>query len=81
MFEYELHQIRSAELIREAENHRRVREALRARRETARDVGTTPSSTPRARSESNAGSGTAPAEQDAEGRAHRPRRLRFPRAA
>jgi len=31
MYEYEIHQIRSAELIRRAENHRRVREALRAR--------------------------------------------------
>lgn len=36
MFEYELHQIRSAELIREAENYRLGREALRARR-AARD--------------------------------------------
>ncbi|MFF7392571.1 hypothetical protein ACFZAE_29505 [Streptomyces scabiei] len=33
MFEYELQQIRSAELIREAEQYRRVREARRARRE------------------------------------------------
>ncbi|MFE9999031.1 hypothetical protein [Streptomyces avermitilis] len=33
MFEYELHQIRSAELIREARNHRLVREALRLRRD------------------------------------------------
>ncbi|MEU9368409.1 hypothetical protein AB0D71_27780 [Streptomyces avermitilis] len=32
MFAYELHQIRSAELIREAQNHRLVREALRLRR-------------------------------------------------
>ncbi|GAA5031194.1 hypothetical protein BKI49_26095 [Streptomyces sp. Tue6028] len=32
MFEYELHQIRSAELIREAETHRLVREARRVRR-------------------------------------------------
>ncbi|MFF3000435.1 hypothetical protein ACFVTC_38725 [Streptomyces sp. NPDC057950] len=32
MFEYELHQIRSAELIREAQNHRLAREALRGRR-------------------------------------------------
>ncbi|BBC32747.1 hypothetical protein SGFS_040410 [Streptomyces graminofaciens] len=30
MFEYELHQIRSAELIRAAEHHRQVREAQRA---------------------------------------------------
>ncbi|MEV6533291.1 hypothetical protein ACGFWD_29895 [Streptomyces sp. NPDC048448] len=32
MFEYELHQIRSAELIREAQNHRLAQEALRGRR-------------------------------------------------
>jgi len=35
MFEYELHQIRSAELIREAENHRLAQEALRGRRAAA----------------------------------------------
>ncbi|MFE5141434.1 hypothetical protein ACFRDV_27880 [Streptomyces fagopyri] len=39
MFEYELHQIRSAELIREAQSHRLVREALRGRRTTARESG------------------------------------------
>ncbi|WP_234045472.1 hypothetical protein [Streptomyces adelaidensis] len=38
MFEYELQQIRSAELIREAEHYRQVREARRARREAARDA-------------------------------------------
>lgn len=33
MSEYELHQIRSAELIREAQQYRQAREARRARRE------------------------------------------------
>ena len=32
MFEYELHQMRSAELIREADEYRLAREARRARR-------------------------------------------------
>ncbi|MFE9769126.1 hypothetical protein ACFYPC_32205 [Streptomyces sp. NPDC005808] len=36
MFEYELQQIRSAELIREAQNHRLAREALRGRRAARR---------------------------------------------
>ncbi|WP_369249357.1 hypothetical protein [Streptomyces sp. R41] len=36
MFEYELHQIRSAELIREAQNHRLAQEALRGRRAARR---------------------------------------------
>ena len=35
MFAYELHKIRSAELIREAENHRLAREAQRRRAEPA----------------------------------------------
>jgi hypothetical protein len=39
MFEYELHQIRSAELIREAHNHRVAQEALRSRRAAARESG------------------------------------------
>lgn len=43
MFAYEFHQIRSAELIREAQNHRMAREALRghraARRAAARTSG------------------------------------------
>ena len=71
MFEYELQQIRSAELIREAEQYRQVREARRARRAAAHDSTTT------ARSASGEG------EQDPEGSVphHRPRRLRFPRAA
>ncbi len=34
MFDYELHRIRSAELIREARRHRLAREARRAARET-----------------------------------------------
>jgi hypothetical protein len=38
MFEYELHQIRSAELIREADNYRRVREAVRGRRTAKREA-------------------------------------------
>jgi len=36
MFEYELQQIRSAELIREAQDHRLAREALRSRRAARR---------------------------------------------
>ncbi|MFD4526904.1 hypothetical protein ACFWP7_23815 [Streptomyces sp. NPDC058470] len=36
MFEYELQQIRSADLIREAQTHRLVREALRGRRAARR---------------------------------------------
>ncbi|MER6439478.1 MULTISPECIES: hypothetical protein [unclassified Streptomyces] len=39
MFEYEIHQIRSAELIREAQNHRLVTEALRGRRADRRGAG------------------------------------------
>ena len=35
MFAYDLHKIRSAELIREAENHRLAREAQRRRRQPA----------------------------------------------
>ena len=35
MFAYELHKIRSAELIREAEHHRLAREAQRRRSEPA----------------------------------------------
>jgi hypothetical protein len=36
MYEYELQQLRSAELIRQAEHERQAREAVRARREAAR---------------------------------------------
>ncbi|MDX3865751.1 hypothetical protein [Streptomyces europaeiscabiei] len=74
MFEYELQQIRSAELIREAEHHRQVREARRARRarrEAAHDSRTT------ARSAS--GEGDKDGERPVLG--ERIRRLRFPRAA
>ncbi|MEU8590037.1 hypothetical protein AB0C59_24015 [Streptomyces sp. NPDC048664] len=41
MFAYEMHQLRTAELIREAENRRRVREA-RGHRRTARGAGPEP---------------------------------------
>ncbi|KND42416.1 MULTISPECIES: hypothetical protein [Streptomyces] len=71
MFEYELQQIRSAEMIREAEHYRQVREARRARREAAHDSGTA------ARSAS--GEGDTDAERPVLG--ERIRRLRFPRAA
>lgn len=36
MFEYEFQQMRSSELIREAQNRRQVREALRGRRAARR---------------------------------------------
>ncbi|QIY73593.1 hypothetical protein HEP84_35045 [Streptomyces sp. RLB1-33] len=39
MFEYELQQMRSNELIREAQNHRQAQEALRGRRAAARESG------------------------------------------
>ncbi|MFH8796769.1 hypothetical protein [Streptomyces sp. NPDC017941] len=39
MFEYELHQIRTAELARQAQHDRLVREARRARRASRRDGG------------------------------------------
>ncbi|MEU1533478.1 hypothetical protein [Streptomyces fagopyri] len=65
MFEYELHQIRSAELIREAQNHRLVREALRGRRTdrrtTARESGLN--------------------DTEGQAHSPRPRRHRFARAA
>ncbi|MFF4119460.1 hypothetical protein [Streptomyces sp. NPDC001714] len=38
MFEYELHRIRSAELRRQAEDARLVREAVRSRRAARRDA-------------------------------------------
>ncbi|WP_326577078.1 hypothetical protein OG250_12050 [Streptomyces sp. NBC_00487] len=47
MFEYELQQIRSAELIREAEQYRRVREARRARRDERNEEGRVPHERPR----------------------------------
>lgn len=39
VYEYELHHIRSAELIRRAEHERLVREAVRSRRATRRQAG------------------------------------------
>ncbi|QFR00510.1 hypothetical protein F9278_34905 [Streptomyces phaeolivaceus] len=71
MYEHELHQIRSAELIREAEHYRQVREARRARREAAHDS--------RATRRPASGEG----DKESEGRVlgERLRRLRFPRAA
>ncbi|MFC8669121.1 hypothetical protein [Streptomyces sp. NPDC057199] len=38
MFEYELQQIRTAEMIREADNYRLVREAVRSRRAARREA-------------------------------------------
>ncbi|MGP4045209.1 hypothetical protein [Streptomyces sp. 2A115] len=38
MFEYELQQMRSAELIREADNYRLVREVVRSRRAAKREA-------------------------------------------
>ncbi|MDX6362379.1 hypothetical protein ACFVYF_35155 [Streptomyces sp. NPDC058274] len=68
MFEYELHQTRSAELIRKAENHRLAQEALRSRR-AARRAAVRESGQQE--------------ENDTEGRSHthRPRRHRFARVA
>jgi hypothetical protein len=42
MFEYELHQIRSAELIREARDHRQAQEAIRGRRAARRTAAREP---------------------------------------
>ncbi|MFF4350736.1 hypothetical protein [Streptomyces sp. NPDC001530] len=65
MFEYELQQIRSAELIREAQNHRLAQEALRgrraARRAAARESGQN--------------------DTEGQSHSPRPRRHRFARAA
>ncbi|WP_405794422.1 hypothetical protein [Streptomyces sp. NBC_01506] len=36
MFEYEMHQMRAAELMREADNQRLVRQVRKARKEAAR---------------------------------------------
>ncbi|MGV9451470.1 hypothetical protein [Streptomyces sp. NPDC003635] len=38
MFEYELHHLRSADLIREAQNERLVREIVRTRRAARREA-------------------------------------------
>ncbi|MEU0784403.1 hypothetical protein ABZ341_22840 [Streptomyces sp. NPDC006173] len=65
MFEYELHHIRSAELIREAQNHRLAQEALRGRRAARRA----------ARRES------VPQDTEGRAHSRRPRRYPFTRAA
>ncbi|MFF2184041.1 hypothetical protein [Streptomyces sp. NPDC058155] len=39
MFEYEMQQMRAAELIREADNRRLVRQVRKARKEAARNAG------------------------------------------
>ncbi|MFE2517513.1 hypothetical protein [Streptomyces mirabilis] len=65
MFEYELQQMRSNELIREAQNHRQAQEALRgrraARRAAARESGQN--------------------DPEGQAHSRRPRRHRFARAA
>jgi hypothetical protein len=65
MFGYELQQIRSDELIREAQNHRQAQEALRgrraARRAAARESGQN--------------------DPEGQAHSPRPRRYRFARAA
>ncbi|MET4923531.1 hypothetical protein P3L51_14380 [Streptomyces sp. PSRA5] len=38
MFEYETHRMRAAELIREADNRRLIREVRKARKEAARNA-------------------------------------------
>ncbi|MCX4577685.1 MULTISPECIES: hypothetical protein [unclassified Streptomyces] len=65
MFEYELHQIRSAELIREAQNHRLVRDALRGRRADRR----------------TAARESGQNDTEGQAHSPRPRRHRFARAA
>jgi hypothetical protein len=66
MFEYEIHQLRSAELIRRADHERLAREAVRRGRAD------------RAEAE-RADADARPAE--AESHSRRPRRLRSPRTA
>ncbi|WP_405611896.1 hypothetical protein OG292_09740 [Streptomyces sp. NBC_01511] len=39
MFDYEMHQLRAAELMREADNRRLVRQVRKARKEAARNAG------------------------------------------
>lgn len=72
MYEYELHHIRSAELIRQAEHERLVREAVRVRRAARREA-----------AERSAGAAERSAGGGAEKEAHtsRFRRHRHPRAA
>ncbi|MFI0964769.1 hypothetical protein ACH4S8_25750 [Streptomyces sp. NPDC021080] len=64
MFEYELHRIRSAELIREAQAHRLAREAASIRRAARRSAGTR----------------SAHGDSDERAHSDRPRRHRFARA-
>ncbi len=65
MYEYEIHQARSAELLRRAADERLAREALRGRRA--------------ARREAERAARAGPPES--EPHTHRPRRLRSPRTA
>ncbi|OQD56586.1 hypothetical protein BM536_010460 [Streptomyces phaeoluteigriseus] len=65
MYEYEIHQARSAELLRRAADERLAREALRGRRAARREA------EPAARAET----------PESERHTHRPRRLRFARTA
>ncbi|MCX4742906.1 hypothetical protein [Streptomyces antibioticus] len=69
MYEYELHQIRSAELLRRAADERLAREAVRGRRAARREA---------AERAAHDRSTTNP---ETEPHTHRPRRPRFPRAA
>ncbi|WP_187280035.1 hypothetical protein [Streptomyces sp. IB2014 016-6] len=39
MFEYEMHQMKAADLIREADNRRLVRQVRKARKEAVRNAG------------------------------------------
>ncbi|MFF3940013.1 hypothetical protein [Streptomyces phaeofaciens] len=74
MYEYEVHQARSAELLRRAEHERLAREAVRGRRAARREA------TERAALRESSGDSTR---ESAESEPHtrRPRRLRFPRTA
>ncbi|SDP77121.1 hypothetical protein SAMN04487981_13910 [Streptomyces sp. cf386] len=65
MYEYELHHLRSAELIRRAEHERLVREVVRSRRATRRE----------------AAEGSAEGVGEREAHTWRRRRHRRPRAA
>ncbi|MFJ3666566.1 hypothetical protein ACIPSE_08925 [Streptomyces sp. NPDC090106] len=71
MHEYELSRLRSAELLRQADHERLVREALRGRRAARREA---------ARREAARREEAGPA-TESESHTGRPRRLRFPRAA
>ncbi|MFF0596454.1 hypothetical protein [Streptomyces antibioticus] len=69
MYEYELHQIRSAELLRRAADERLAREAVRGRRAARREAA------------ERAAHDRPSANPESEPHTHRPRRPRFPRAA